>query len=237
MIIKGLIKDVISICESYLSKDEQIYYSNEWNKFKKDKLCEIAAIYGWIDLLDWAHNLNKNGNMNKVKDNRYYWTIEACTNAIKNGNLNVLIWAKNHGCHKWNKYICYIAAEYGHLDILKWAYCQTKGQDKDKDKDKYKNKFLYNENVCSMYAVVEGHLEILKFIKEIGVDNEQNKFIYSYASQYNHSHILKYMYEADSGTNIDNWSCYYAHIKGNKHILEWLKDHGCKCNGSYHKEN
>ena len=56
MIIEKLTEDVQKICESYLTEEEQKYIrgENEWNKFDKYNVCNIAAENGWLDLLKWA---------------------------------------------------------------------------------------------------------------------------------------------------------------------------------------
>ena len=47
--IEGLIKDVSNICKSYLTEEEQIYISKEWEKYEKEEVCFIAATNGWLD--------------------------------------------------------------------------------------------------------------------------------------------------------------------------------------------
>lgn len=55
-------KDLTKLCESYLLDDEQIYLSgqNNWINFPYYDVCNIAAKYGWMDLLKWAHLHNYN---------------------------------------------------------------------------------------------------------------------------------------------------------------------------------
>jgi len=43
-----------------------------------------------------------------------------CYEACKEGYLNILIWAREHGCD-WDSCTCSIAAREGHLDCLIWA--------------------------------------------------------------------------------------------------------------------
>jgi hypothetical protein len=41
------------------------------------------------------------------------------------GHLDVLRWARDHGC-RWDKWTCYHAAAGGHMAVLRWArehYC------------------------------------------------------------------------------------------------------------------
>src|SRR6185369_4697579 len=108
MIIEGLIEDLSNLCLSYLSEEEQIYISNEWDKYEKDNICNIAAKYGWLDLLIYA------------RQNDYEWDDDVCSYAAENGHLEVLKWARKNGC-EWNSLVCDFAAKGGHFEVLKWA--------------------------------------------------------------------------------------------------------------------
>src|SRR5947207_11100310 len=105
-IINGLIKDISNICESYLTKYEKIYSSNKWDNFDKNEVCEIAAAYGWLDLLMWARERN------------YEWNSKTCSSAALYGYFDILKWAKLNGC-EWDSATCSCAAENNHFDILK----------------------------------------------------------------------------------------------------------------------
>ena len=89
-------KDINDLCLSYLTKEEQIYYRKEWNKFDKDYVCNIAAENGWLDLLKWARS-------NQTVSEWDSWT---CSYAAENGHLEILKWARENGC-EWNSYTCY----------------------------------------------------------------------------------------------------------------------------------
>ena len=71
-------KDLFNLCVSYLSEEERNYSEEKWNKFKKKDVCNIAAVNGWIDLLQWAI---KNG---------CDWDSWTCTYAAENGQLEIL---------------------------------------------------------------------------------------------------------------------------------------------------
>jgi len=44
-------KDLSDICLSYMTEDEQIYISNNWQKFNKNSVCRTVIDNGWLDLL------------------------------------------------------------------------------------------------------------------------------------------------------------------------------------------
>lgn len=68
-------KDIFNICLSYFT-DEEIIYSEKqnWDKFEKDKICNIAAVYGWLDLLIWAREKN------------YPWNVYISIHTAENGH-------------------------------------------------------------------------------------------------------------------------------------------------------
>jgi len=43
-----------------------------------------------------------------------------CIRAVENGHLDLLIWAREHGC-SWDEWTCTNAALGGHLDLLIWT--------------------------------------------------------------------------------------------------------------------
>src|SRR6185369_5548540 len=76
---------------------------------------------------------------------------------------------------KFNKnYVCYIAAQNGWLDLLKWAR---------------QNEYPWNSWTCSD-AALNGHLEVLKWARQNGC--EWNSIVCSYAAENGHLEVLKW---------------------------------------------
>ena len=48
------------------------------------------------------------------------WNEQTCYGAAACGKLGVLRWAREHGC-PWDEEVCTLAAEGGHLEVLQWA--------------------------------------------------------------------------------------------------------------------
>ena len=67
--------------------------------------CEIAAVYGYLDCLNY------------VQENGCLWNDDTCDSAIMKGKLECLKYAHKNGC-LLSEQSCYIAAEYGHLECL-----------------------------------------------------------------------------------------------------------------------
>ena len=67
--------------------------------------------------------------------------------AAENGHLELLKWAQENGC-PWSKSTCISAARGGHLELLKWLR---------------KNGCPWNEKICWVAAFIaaeNGHLEL-----------------------------------------------------------------------------
>jgi hypothetical protein len=73
-----------------------------------------------------------------------------CEKAAKNGDLDILKWAREKGC-RWNEWTCFHAATGGHLEILKWAR---------------ENGCPWDKWTCA--AAYEDHLDIFKWAVENG---------------------------------------------------------------------
>ena len=74
-----------------------------------------------------------------------------CHLSAAGGHLEVLQWARAHGC-PWNKHTCEMAARNGHLAALQWARAHG---------------CPWNEHTCMM-AALNGHLEVLQWARAQG---------------------------------------------------------------------
>jgi hypothetical protein len=64
-------------------------------------------------VLEWLHEKEPPSRMRRV-----------CRGAAGGGHLDVLHWARAHGC-PWDADTCQDAARGGHLAVLQWARAQT----------------------------------------------------------------------------------------------------------------
>ena len=71
--------------------------------------CAVAARYGTIDCLMYAHASG------------CPWESDTCRDAAEAGNLNCLSYAHEHGC-EWRRDVLLVAASGGHLECLKYAH-------------------------------------------------------------------------------------------------------------------
>jgi len=142
MQIEGLIDDLSKICESYLTKEEQIYIKKEWDKFNQNAICDIAARNGWLDLLMWASEPERN----------YHWDSWIYVYAVENGHLDILKWLTINCKILRTCQLCCYAAMNGHLDILKWMI---------------KNDYKFDSWTC-MYAEKYEYPEISDWLENNG---------------------------------------------------------------------
>jgi len=76
--------------------------------------------------------------------------------AAAGGHLEVLMWAREHGCN-WDEFTCAFAAEGGHLEVSQWVRehgCPWEEHIPESDRD------------CCALAAQGGHLEVLKWLHE-----------------------------------------------------------------------
>ncbi len=75
--------------------------------------------------------------------------------AAEGGHLDILRWASDNGCD-WGIQVFVFAARKGRLAVLKWALERAKGK-------VWVLLFLDNEELC-LFAAAGGHLETLKLL-------------------------------------------------------------------------
>jgi hypothetical protein len=103
-------------------------------------------------------------------------------------------------------HLCYLAAEYGNLTILKYAH---------------ENHYHWNELTC-WYAAKYGHLDCLKYAHEQGCP--WDNLTCECAAQHGHLACLQYAHE--HGCTWDKWTCYFAEKNGHLDCLQYAQKHG-----------
>jgi hypothetical protein len=127
---------------------------------------------------------------------------DACSDAARNGHLDVLKWARANGC-PWDEWTCAYATRYFH--ILKWAR---------------ENGCPWDADTCS-WAAGNGHLDVLKWARANGCPWDE--WTCAYATRY--FHILKWARE--NGCPWDEWTCAFAAKRGHLETLKWARANGC----------
>jgi len=86
-----------------------------------------------------------------------------CEQAAKDGNLNLLKWARANGA-LWNVRVCATAAIYGQLECIKWARA---------------NGAPFDKWTCT-FAAMEGHINVLQWVRANGAPWDEDTFKYAY---------------------------------------------------------
>lgn len=94
---------------------------------------------------------------------RWYSCETIYRSAAKKGDVDALLWMTQHG-FAWNRKIhrganlCYITAESGHLDVLKWISLTV-----------CMDRYPWDSNICRA-AAKGNHLDVLRWLRENGCD-------------------------------------------------------------------
>ena len=137
---------------------------------------------------------------------------ETCAAAAAGGRLEVLKWAREHGCD-WDEVTCACAARGGHLEVLKWARehgCPWEEDIENSGKD------------CCACAAAGGHLEVLKWLRE--QDSPWDAKTCSLAAGGGHLEVLKWAREHHCPW--DHWTRQLAEEEGHLELLQWAVEHG-----------
>lgn len=152
-----------------------------------------AARTGQVEIFQWALTGNVSG-----------WEWRLLHEAIAYGQLNVISWAHTKG-YKPND-LCDIAADNGHLHVLKWAH-KIGG---------------YGTGTVCRTAAGKGYFEIVKWA-------HKKRYIWEsicwHAAHGGHFDILKYAYE--NGAPLQMGILHNAAYYGRIDMLEWLLERGC----------
>lgn len=158
-----------------------------------EKVCDIAAINGHLEIVELLFNLNiyctskaiigaaMNGHIDILeyikKNNDCPSTYEAMDLAAMNGHLDTIIWLYNNRKEGCSKDAMDLASKNGYLDIVKWLHynldigCTKAAMDNAAERGHLDIvRWLYNNRNegCSSKAVIMaaimGHISIVKFL-------------------------------------------------------------------------
>jgi hypothetical protein len=178
---------------------EQKFYDSLINFLNSDDKYKYALKEKCLDKLELFMLLHKKG---------YPFNARTCSNAVINGQLDCLKYARENGC-PWNTWTCTYAAKYGHIECLKYAR---------------ENGCPWNEVTC-FYAADNGHLTCLKYARENGCP--WDKWTCVAAAKYGHLLCLKYARE--NGCSWDSSVCSHAAGNGQIECLKYARENGCPC--------
>lgn len=157
-----------------------------------------GAVCSSMALLQWA-----------VVENGCPLDRELCAAIAKEGQLELLRWARWNGC-PWDRRTIHNAAGGGHLEVVRWAR---------------KNGCQWDENACAA-AAKHGHLEVLKWLHAHGCPWKGNTTIGAAAN--GHLAILQWAFAQGCPCE---WELVLsaAARRADKETLEWGLTHGGPC--------
>ena len=158
----------------------------------------------------------------------------ACT-----GKLNVLIWAKAHGCSIEHPALC-SAARHGRLDVIQWleergdidvitmdsmhVLAALGGQLNVLRWAKSKVAYTMDTSAVSKAAVAKGHLGVLSWMQEEGLALTNDAC--AVAARHGQLEVLMWLREEPS-ENWDAQTTMQAARAGHLQLLQWALDHSC----------
>jgi hypothetical protein len=164
--------------------------------------CEYAAAEGYLEILDWAVR------------NGCPLSYRVGIAAASRGRLEVLQWLQARSCQIWLENCGEIAAQGGHLGVVRWAVEQA----------------LRDNNSSILRAVAwgaahGGHLALLQWVAA-RCDSWQDPLICTKAAQGGHLEVLRWAYEQRCGLERD--ACIAALREGHAEVFQWAFTH-MKC--------
>ena len=133
--------------------------------------------------------------------------------AAQSGNLSLFKSMKSQG-YPFGRKACTIAAENGHLNIIKWILSQIKVW-KEFNKNAYEQ--WLDNIICA--AASRGHLHILEMVPE----DITSQPVTEAALQNGQMTVLKWLQENDF-LEVDGNSIVFAVKSGNLEVLEWIRN-------------
>ena len=200
--------------------------SRKWELKKKFKIEEMSS----ISTLEVA--LEHKSLWPRGSGERYF-----CYQVAQTNKLELLKWIREEKKCKWDRNTIYAATYQGNMEMVK--YCVA-------------NKCPIDFRACA-YAALEGHLEILKYLREEG-KAPWDYWTANFATKNGHLHILEYLVErkydqydedtcmiaAENG-QLDclkylhetakapwyHWNLYHAHRHNQTECVQYLLDNNC----------
>ncbi|KAK3289193.1 hypothetical protein CYMTET_3354 [Cymbomonas tetramitiformis] len=159
---------------------------------------QISRVFANVPLAEWAVDA-----MASSPDPRAYHQYKwiACKQAASQGNLEVLQWAREHGC-PWDASTCQYAAAGGHLEVLQWAW---------------EHGCPWDASTCYGAAAAGGHLEVLQWAREHGCPWDARTCAYAAAG----GHLEVLQWAREHGCPWDENTCLNAAEGGHLEVLQW----------------
>ena len=132
------------------------------------------------------------------------------------GRVELVKWALAEGCPTDNGHystpytVANLAAEFGHLELLKWL-CREQGFATN-------HKMLWSAALC-------GNLELAKWLQSGEQPFEMNERVMGAAARGGNLELVQWL--RGEGCPWDDLTCYWAVRRGHVEVLQWAHANGC----------
>jgi hypothetical protein len=235
--------------EGYLN---MLIWLNALNKKVHKNVLRSAASSGhlhilkWFDSMDWFRSVTQD-----------FDTIgkTLTKHSAKGGQLDVLDWLAERGLLQWSKSASLLAAQEGHLSVLKWAF--DRNLCIPSDSSRYAAEYSHLDILDWLYSVrnklygggleswpitaiiysaaSRGRLEVLEWFKNVNPPWVKAKVLCretaEKAARYSHKHILLWLIQNKFRLSTCKRLCSFAAIDGNYDLVLWLHEQGCALEG------
>jgi len=168
------------------------------NVIDQPRFCWRVASTNKLELLKWAR-----------EEKKCEWVSRTIGEATSQGNLEMVKYCVANGC-PMDEYACAGAAEYGHLEMLKYLHEEVKAP---------------WGRTTAAWAAEKGHLHILEYLVECDYD-EYDEYACGYAALDDHFDCLKYLHETAKAP-WDSWAVQVAYENNHPECLQYLLDNNC----------
>lgn len=219
---------------------------------KRDYVASCAKA-GYMGLIAWAcengctldvracNYAAENGNLALLKylrESRSPWSSETCVLAAKSGCTKTFLWVLNNDCN-WSFEAVSIAAELGHLDILKCAkeigfltrdsihYCDRATQRAQREVLEWAEENGFEWSTRAIEGMwLSGDLDFIEWVTKRYPPASQITFnAVSYVAAKGDIKLLQYL--QSHGAQLGEFAMVMAATENQFECVKWLREQGC----------
>jgi len=202
---KFKVYEMSSISTLEVAWENKSLWPSWWNE---TDFCWQVAKTNKLELLKWAR-----------EEKKCEWNVGTINRAADQGNLEMVKYCVANDC-PINEWACALAAQNGHLEILKYLREEAKAP--------------WGEYTAS-WAAANGHLHILEYLVERKFD-KYSELACTRAAKNGHLDCLKYLHETAKAP-WDEDAVYHAHKNNHPECVQYLLDNDCPLPSNWRYEH
>jgi len=194
---KFKVEEMSSISTLELAWENKSLWPSYWEG-DETLFCWKVARTNKLELLKWAR-----------EEKKCEWDVGPINAAARQGNLEMVKYCVANECRIY-EYTCWCAAEFGHLECLKYLREEAKAP--------------WSSSTAA-WAAKNGHLHILEYLVERKYDKYDERACW-YAAEKGHLDCLKYLRETAKAP-WDADAVRAAHENNHPECVQYLLDNNC----------